>query len=198
MVIASDVGARREANARVRGLKDSVYKDDLASWGTHIEAAGAEMAVAKALGLYWDGSVNVGKREDLPRTGLEVRWNQNPERTSCKVKPTDTGIVIAVRGSSPAYELLGWIKAEEARRQEWLARGTPPAYLAPHSALSQDFGLLARQLRNLASQAELGLGQLQSSHQRPARQPEQKADAPQGKDFRSFQGWPSQVSSVRS
>jgi len=165
MAIAYDVGARREANARVRGLKDSVFKDDLASWGTHIEAAGAEMAVAKALGLYWDGSVNVGHREDLPRTGLEVRWNQDPNRTSCKVKPKDTGIVVAVRGSSPAYELLGWIRAEDAKRQEWLhhRRDYPPAYLAPSSALSQDFGLLARQLRNLASEAELSLGQLQSS-----------------------------------
>jgi len=167
-VTAAEVGIRRELNARRKGSPDSVYKDDTASWGTHAEAAGAEMAVAKALGLYWDGSVNVGRREDIPGTSLDVRWNQHPGRTSCKVKPRDTGIILAVRGNSPDYELLGWIRADEAKRAEWLAPPRldyPPIWLVPQSSLSQDFGDLARQLRNLASQAELGLGQLQGSRQ---------------------------------
>lgn len=157
MVMASDVGMRREVNARVKKMKDSLYKDDTGSWGSHIESASAEMAVAKALGLYWDGSVNVGRRADLPRTFLEVRWNQNPARRSAKVKPHDEGIVIAVAGNSPDFVLLGWIKCVDAQRDEYkstLSNGSF-CFFAPEKVLSKDFGELGRQLRNQPCVAEL-------------------------------------------
>ena len=50
-------GVRRHIEALHKGLPDK-HGFDSDGWGAHIEGAAGEMAAAKSLGLYWNGSIN--------------------------------------------------------------------------------------------------------------------------------------------
>ena len=54
--MASHVGWMRHLVSVLKGLEDKNGCDG--KWDRHIEGACGELAVAKALGIYWDGSVN--------------------------------------------------------------------------------------------------------------------------------------------
>jgi hypothetical protein len=64
------VGALRHWEA-VRGGMADRHGFDGDGWGVHIEGALGEIAAAKALNIYWDGSVNTFKADDL--AGIQVR-----------------------------------------------------------------------------------------------------------------------------
>jgi hypothetical protein len=51
------------------------------------------------------------------------------------VRPDDKGRVISVTGKCPAYEIKGWIDAEEAKQPRWLFPQPPPCYFVPHNHL---------------------------------------------------------------
>lgn len=92
------------------------------SWQTDIEAACAEMAVAKALNIYWDGSVNKFKKDgpDLP-PDIEVRTTEYKNghlilRDGDKKYCNDMRFVLVV-GEAPKFYLSGWIYCHEGIRQ---------------------------------------------------------------------------------
>jgi hypothetical protein len=134
VLIAGYVGMRRNAEASYRKRK-SRFPEKVAGelWGFHIESAHAELAVCKYLGIYWGFGVNTFHVEDVVNTNLEIRWSS---RSDLKVRPDDDGIVVSVTGKCPDYEIKGWIKAEDAKKDIYLYNKDPICYFVPHGDLN--------------------------------------------------------------
>jgi len=133
MLVAMYIGSRRQAESIYRDRKPRFPESVPGElWGFHIEAAHAELAVAKYFGIYWGFHVNTFHTPDIINTILEVRWSMKP---FVKVRPDDTGIVISVTGSCPNYEIKGWITAEEAKQEIYLYNKEPICYFVPHTKL---------------------------------------------------------------
>jgi hypothetical protein len=132
---AALVGFRRQLNATLRQGRPAFperYPGQL--WYNHIAAACAECAVAKYLNVYWDFSVDTFNTTDLPRLNCEIRFSPAGKP---KVKPRDNRPIIAVIGNAERierYEILGWLPAEEAKRDEWASHDDPPCWFPPPNA----------------------------------------------------------------
>lgn len=83
-------------------------------WDVDIEAACAEMVVAKYFGIYWDGSVNTWKRPDVG--SIQVRYTHY-EDGSLIVRPPDSDDenFVLVTGKTPRYFIRGWIRGKDAK-----------------------------------------------------------------------------------
>lgn len=123
VVLASDesraavqIGGDRVLRVRYKGYKDAFRQFDSEEWRQHIEGAGAEVAVAKALGLYWSGQDgHMFKGPDVG-SDIQVRLRPKPD-----VQP-DLGLrssddpshrYVLVHGFMPEYELMGWCWGHE-------------------------------------------------------------------------------------
>lgn len=129
--MASHVGWMRQLAAIKAGKTDSHGYGGL-GWSEHIEGACGEMAVAKRLSVYWDGSINTWKANDLP--GLQVRTRSRHDYELI-VRPDDDdqAVWVLVTGKCPEYRVRGWISGADAKQAEWLAGhgGRPAAYFVP-------------------------------------------------------------------
>lgn len=135
VLVAGFVGYRRNAEAQFRGRKNRFperYAGEL--WGNHIEAAHAELVVAKALGIYWGFGVNTFHTPDIAGTDIEVRWSG---RNDLKVRPDDSGVIVSVRGTCPHYEIMGWIYAPEGQDEKYKFNKEPVCFFVPHSELRE-------------------------------------------------------------
>ena len=134
-LLAGAAGFRRQFNAMVRGDKprfDERWPGQ--HWYNHIVGACAEMAVAKAFGIYWGGGVDTFNREDIEGTNFEVRYSPAGKP---KVSPRDTRIIIGVVGQSPSilkFRIVGWLRAHEGKRPEWESDSPPLCYFPPERA----------------------------------------------------------------
>jgi hypothetical protein len=134
VLVAGYVGMRRNAEARFNRRKARFPEKVIGElWGFHIESAHAELCVAKALGLYWGFGVCTFHVEDIENSGIEVRWSGR--RKDCKIRPDDKGFIVSVSGQCPDYEIKGWIKAEDGKKEEFYRADPPPAYFVPHERL---------------------------------------------------------------
>lgn len=92
-------------------------------FATHAVGAMAEFAVAKELGLEWEGHINHFSQPDLvarrgsKRIWIEVRYT--PKRVDIKVKDTDPdhAVVVGVTGAPPDFKILGFVKAGTVRAE---------------------------------------------------------------------------------
>lgn len=134
--MGATVGLRRHLEALELRLPDRHgYQGD--GWGIHIEGALGELALAKYLGKYWDGSVNTFKRQgDVGQIQVRTRSRDDFELL---VRPDDRDedIFVLVVGQAPRYRVVGWIRGSEAKRPEWQQTygQRPPAYFVPQASL---------------------------------------------------------------
>jgi hypothetical protein len=145
MTTAAWVGAIRALESKTRGLKDSHgFSEDC--WDLQIEGAGGELAVAKALNVYWDGSVNTLRAPDL--SGIQVRTRSQRDYDLI-VWPDDSpdDLYVLVTGQMPEYRIHGWIRGSDAMQDRWLKEhgDRPPAYFVPQDALQPIETLLHRE-----------------------------------------------------
>ena len=136
VVMASEIGRCRQLAAMKKSLEDKHgFSGD--GWSEHIEGACGEMAVAKFLGTYWDGSINTFKNPDLP--GIQVR-TRSKDSYDLIVRPgdSDSDRFVLVTGRCPVYQIRGWILGLDAKKPEHLKEygGRPQAYFVPASALA--------------------------------------------------------------
>ena len=133
--MASHVGWMRQLSA-VKAGKSDCHGYDGEGWSEHIEGACGEMAVAKMLGIFWDGSVNTWKANDLP--GLQIRTRSRHD-FDLIVRPhdDDQACWVLVTGRCPEYRVHGWISGADAKRPEFLKTygGRPAAYFVPAEEL---------------------------------------------------------------
>lgn len=136
MFLAAQNGTLRVIESIIKGLQDR-HGFDGPGWDINVEGAAGEIAAAKALGTYWGGTVNTFK--SMGDVGdLEVR-TRSKDYYELIVREGDNSnaIFILVTGQSPNYNVVGWIKASDAKQKRWRKThgGRPPAYFVPHENL---------------------------------------------------------------
>ena len=133
--MGSSIGSLRQLSA-VKAGKQDCHGYDGEGWSEHIEGACGEIAVAKLLGIFWDGSVNTWKANDLPGLGVRTRSRHDYDLI---VRPSDDDHAswVLVTGRCPHYRVHGWITGVDAKRPEFLKNygGRPAAYFVPASEL---------------------------------------------------------------
>lgn len=149
--LAVYVGGRRcqEAHAIGGAASYSQRSGKLDDQQVHIMGAGAEVAVAKWLNLFWPGTVNTWRKgvADVGRL-VEVRWRSQPHyQLKVQLDDDPQRIYVLVRGS---FLIVGWLWGKEAMQREWIkdfgAVGSP-AYFPPNEKLRPPNELLIMRQR---------------------------------------------------
>lgn len=138
ILMAAFVGVRRQCESIIKGLKDANCETEN-GWQVHVEGALGELAFAKALGLYWDGSVNTFKT-GADVGGIQVRTRSKPSyELIVRDNDRDEDWFALVRGKCPTYTVVGCIRARDAKKYEFRkAYGNgKPAFFVPDSALKR-------------------------------------------------------------
>lgn len=142
-VLAGVIGTLRQVEAARLNCKPSSTKDDHAM-ARNIEAAGAELAVAKFLQRYWHPGVNRFRDPDVA-PNVEVRQTTlDSGRLIIRKRSADPmRRYVLVRGTMPTFEVVGWIWGRDGMREEWVAnpRGDGEVYLVPAAELRTEFKL---------------------------------------------------------
>ncbi len=134
--MAALVGLERQLEALSQSLPDRHgYEGE--GWNIHIEGAAGELALAKWLGRYWDGSVNTFQSGgDVGEIQVRTR---SKEDYDLLVRPGDKedAVFVLVIGKAPRFRVVGWIRGADAKRPEWLRAygGRAEAYFVPQHAL---------------------------------------------------------------
>lgn len=142
VLIAAQAGSMR----RVYALRNSVgaaHNGGPADpWDADIEGAAAELAVCKALGVFWSGLEVAGsdKRVGIPDAGgVQVR---STRRLSGSLilhdGDADDDAFVLVVGRVPRLDIKGWIYGRDGKRADfWRSESVRcPAYFVPQSALA--------------------------------------------------------------
>lgn len=146
LFLASQIGIRRQVAALQKKLPDKYGAKPDHGWQIHVEGAAGEMAAAKALGMYWSGSVNTFKvGGDVGSVQVRTRSRSDYDLI-VRADDRDGDVFVLVVGASPSFDVVGWILGRDAKRSEWLRThgGRPSAYFVPQEALS-NIELLANQ-----------------------------------------------------
>lgn len=134
--MAVQVGLRRRLETLRQGLKDAHGFGGEHPWELDIQGAAAELALAKFLGRYWDGSVNTMKRGDVGQ--LQVRSTDRANGSLIiRSNDSDDDYFVLVTGSIPQFNVRGWIKGSDAKVAEYekAPNGRPPAWFVPQHVL---------------------------------------------------------------
>jgi hypothetical protein len=143
------VGAERRLRSKADGRRDTAWADAPEhGWQMDIEGAGAELALAKALGWHWSGSVDVFHSEADVRQ-LHVRQSSGPDRCLL-LRPHDKpGVYVLVTGRMPTYQVIGWAAWPECQQDGELTTlghpDRPPCCAVPQVALRPITDLPRRQ-----------------------------------------------------
>lgn len=138
MRIAIEVGVARQLSAMVAGKRD-VHGASGSGWDLHIEGAAGELAVAKAIGVYYPASVDTYRDEpDLP-PDIEVR-TRSRQYYDLIVRSDDDPFkrYVLVTGRSPELTVRGWIYGNHAMNPSWVKTygNRPPAFFVPQTHLN--------------------------------------------------------------
>lgn len=139
------VGVMRKVECIRQGKKDAHGAHYERDWTVDIEGAIAEVAAAKALGMFYSGSINTWKQPDLGRN-IQVRYcrRNNGHDPHMVIRPSDKDdeifVLVSAAEKPEEYIVHGWIQAKEAKaHDEWIsyASGRPKCWRVPASALKQ-------------------------------------------------------------
>lgn len=137
------VAALRQHHSLHRNSADSLYeKPWMDQFNIHVLGACGEIAVAKALGLHWGGTVNAYKTKPDVEPDIEVRHRTKSyyDLIVRKDDPDDRRYFLTIGEASelPKISLVGWISGAEAKQDRWLARhgGWKEAYFVPQGELN--------------------------------------------------------------
>lgn len=105
-------------------------------WTRDIEGACGEMALAKFLGVFWNGSVNTFKLGgDVGKIQVRTSSKESAELFVYE-SAKDDDIYVHIIGSAPTYDIRGFISAREAKSKEfWRADSRKPAFFVPKENL---------------------------------------------------------------
>lgn len=147
VAIAARIGEARTIGNRAKGNGHRHGKAPGADWAADIEAAAAEMAAAKGIGVYMPIAVSASEDRDGDLGyGLHVRHSDRDDaRLILHPDDQDVGLFMLVVGRSPVYRLAGFIEAVNGKIERWWADPTGndrPAFFVPQSELQPIRGLV--------------------------------------------------------
>jgi hypothetical protein len=148
--MAAKVGMARAFSsfrAKHDPYKYGLKKDEFGFFEMDIRGAAAECAVAKGLGLYWDGSVDTFHDKADIGESIEVRSVKDTQR-QLLVRPNDPvegRIYVLIvdlwrMGTTPNYVIRGWLPGEECKQDKYETdfgrKDRPPCYGIPAQDLN--------------------------------------------------------------
>lgn len=136
MDVARLVGERRHRNAAAHGWKD-VVADIGESLDRHVNGAAAEIAVAKALGKYWDADITRFKGADI-LPDIQVRWrSQHDWDLIVRDGDNPEHLYYHVTGAPPRLCIHGFIAGRAAKRECFRKNpgGYKPSFFVPDANL---------------------------------------------------------------
>lgn len=108
------------------------------SFSLNVEGVFAEIAAAKALGMYFPASVNTFNAPDIGDK-YQVRYSMNHDyKLLIRPKDKPDEVFIFVTGVAPTFWIRGWIlgfEAKEYNEYQYAPAGRPPAWFIPVSKL---------------------------------------------------------------
>lgn len=112
VMLAAHAGVLRRVSALQRQREDAYGAGDMGVWDLDVEGACGEFAVAKYLGIFWNGTIDSIKDCDVGR--YEVRTSKVKSAHLC-LRPTDKpeAKYVLVVGLAPRYALCGWAYGKE-------------------------------------------------------------------------------------
>ena len=134
--LAAQNGSLRQIESMSRNLPDK-HGFDGPGWNIHIEGAAGEIAAAKALGVFWGGTINTFKSEgDVGKLEIRTTSTKN-NRLIVRNGDKDDSAFVLVVGRAPSYQVVGWMTGKEAKQKKYLSApgGRPPAYFVPREDL---------------------------------------------------------------
>lgn len=147
VAIAARIGEARTIRNRARGNGHRHGKAPGADWSGDIEAACAEVAAAKGIGVYLPVTTtpDEDRHGDLGY-GLHVRHSDRDDaRLILHRDDQDVGLFILVVGRSPIYRLAGFLEAAAGKIERWWSDPTGDgraAFFVPQSELHPIAGLV--------------------------------------------------------
>lgn len=139
--VAAFVGVLRQTDAVLGGRKHVSGGEERIidpEW-THVQGVAAELAVAKLTNRF--PRFNLPLVAGTPDVGHSIEVRRNT-RTSGRlvIRPNDPEdrIYVLVRGEYPLFDVVGWIRGADGKREEWLDNpyNNWPAYFIPAEALT--------------------------------------------------------------
>lgn len=137
--MAAMVGCHRQIEALLGKFQDNLSNGSL-GWNEHVEGASAELALAKALGIYWDGSVNTFKRSDIG-INIQVRSTTRPDgKLIIRPKDNPDDFYVLIRGKVPTFDIMGHIQGCKAMIDSYQFNpgAHSPAWFVPAEALRKN------------------------------------------------------------
>jgi hypothetical protein len=129
----------RQEEALKKDLPDRHGFDGVSGLTVHVEGAAGELAVAKALNVEWDATVNTFKGVADILADIEVRTRSRSDYDLIVRSDDDDNktFVLVIRKGPKVFETIGWIKAKDAKQEQWVKTygSRPPAFFVPKSAL---------------------------------------------------------------
>jgi hypothetical protein len=147
MYYAGCIGVRQNVESVMRNRQQRYEsgKDD--RWRQNVEGLCGEVAVAKALNVYWEPKVNSFKtRGDLAGFEVRTRSRHDYELLVRDQDPDDRAYVL-VTGVAPNFVVRGWMLGKDAKQAQWRmdhGNAGQPAYFVPQMALRPIEDLLVR------------------------------------------------------
>lgn len=138
LAIANKIAEMKQSEAVKNNRKDQHGFDGENGLEIHGIGACGEIAFAKLMGVYWDGSINTfGSCGDVGE--FQVRTTDSREKHLI-IRPGDKNCdtFVSVRAEDSNYYVMGYQNAAYAKRKEWLKdteNGRPPMYLVPDEEL---------------------------------------------------------------
>ena len=118
--IAKFVGQARNNSAMAKGSKDHfTLRKGEESEDLHIIGACGEVAVAKYLNIFWDGSVNTYKTSPDLKPSLEVKTTRNPEgdlyiKNHESLEQRFILVARGVKDKFAVWDIVGWFNGVDA------------------------------------------------------------------------------------
>lgn len=113
-------------------------------WEVDVEAAAGELAVAKAMGVFWSAADSAAEDRaggDLGTMGGRVTQVRHTKRLNgsliCHPRDHDDHVFILVVGAMPRFKVVGWLHGADAKNEQWWRTDRPrPAFFVPQHALA--------------------------------------------------------------
>ena len=135
MQIAAQVGIQRQIQNLKNGAVPAYGAGSKNDWQLHVEGALGEMALAKCLGVYWDGKGKM-RAPDVGECDVRTRSKHSYELI-VHDRDDDDRYIYLLTGGNGQYIFHGGIYARDAKQKRYWKdpAGGRPAYFVPQAHL---------------------------------------------------------------
>jgi hypothetical protein len=142
---AALVGVERMLAGMTKPGRYGAIQED--GWRLNIIGACGEAAVAKYLGVYWDGAIGDFSAKDVGAIQTRANGRENGDLILHHSDNNEDVFILIIAARLPTVNLAGWILGGEGKRLRFWREASPsrpgrPAFFVPQAALNPMEALL--------------------------------------------------------